>query len=394
MADRETALSTGAATNASPPSHESSICSERKVERETTVVYVDSTTFNSLIISQNKCTPCWKILFRFTKNHSNYYRLHFLYFFFASLLGGCFIYISEAKRNLRFIDAYFTSVSAMCVTGLSTVDFSQFSITGQIVTFIMILLGSSVLTSVVPQLVRWYYYHGYAKINNFDVKYLRYSAVLDFLAVESILLLVPFYFLLFEFSAFLMLIVYFAANPNARRILTDAQVNFAWFSLFQSVSAFNNAGFGLLPANLVPFDRDPFVLLIHSVLILAGNTGYPVFLRGLLWCVRKTTQNKYAGFEFLWRFPRQSFTHLFTTDETLALLWIIIALTLGETGLSLALDWDKIGRFGTPGFFKVIDAFFQATSTRTAGFQVTDLGIWNPGMLMVTIGKSSTIYIC
>lgn len=337
---------------------------------------------STLVKPHHRCTS----ILLLCQRHTNYYRLHLFYFTMMSFIGGCFIYAAERSHDLPFIDAYFTSVSAMCVTGLATINFADFGIAGQIITFLMIILGSSVLTSVIPPIVRWHYYRSYAKFKKLHVTYFRYSAVLEFLSVESLLLLIPFYFFFFQLSAFFLLTVFFLANSDARAILDSYGVNCVWFSLFHSVSAFNNAGFSLLPTNLIPFDRDPFVLLIHSILIVAGNTGYPVFLRAILWCARKITRSANAGLEFLWRFPRQSFTHLFTSEETLVLLAIILLLTFGEFILLLILDWYHICTSGTPAFFKVVDAFFLAISTRTAGFQVFDLSVLNPGMLMVIVG--------
>jgi hypothetical protein len=63
-------------------------------------------------------------------------------------------------------------------------------------------------------------------------------------------------------------------------LTTDNGVQPWWWAFFNSVSAFNNSGMSLLDANMVPFQRDgKFVLLTQGLLILAGNSCFPIFLR-------------------------------------------------------------------------------------------------------------------
>lgn len=315
---------------------------------------------------------------QFLIRYRSYYSLHFLYFLTVSFIGGLVLYATEYRRGIRFIDTYFTSVSAMCETGLTTVNFAEFSIAGQITTLMLISLGSFVLASAYPQIVRWYRYASYAKVRlGLTVKYFRHSAVLDFLSSEALLVLVPSYSILFQLFGFLVLTVYFAANSVARSILQAERINYIWFSLFNSISAFNNSGFSLMETSLISFDRDPFVLLVHALLIAAGNTAFPVFLRAFVWLLKSLvsrTNLSTPGVRNLLDNPRSCFTHLFTTDITLKLFYIIAGTTVVETVLSLILDYNHLGRAGTGAGHKVVDAFFQAVSTRTAGFLVTDMG--------------------
>ena len=76
----------------------------------------------------------------------------FLYFFFIALLGSILLSLPQAYKNgipVNYIDALFTSVSAICVTGLSTLSMDVFSRTGLI--FILILIeagGLGILTYI------------------------------------------------------------------------------------------------------------------------------------------------------------------------------------------------------------------------------------------------------
>ena len=63
--------------------------------------------------------------------------------------------------------------------------------------------------------------------------------------------------------------------------LEKAGINPFWFCMFATVSSFNNVGFALLNDNYTQLGDRPGVLLFMSLLIIAGNTGIPVFLRSI-----------------------------------------------------------------------------------------------------------------
>ena len=61
--------------------------------------------------------------------------------------------------------------------------------------------------------------------------------------------------------------------------LQAENINHFWFAMFATVSSFNNVGFSLLDDNYTQLAARPGCLLFMSLLIVAGNTGLPVFLR-------------------------------------------------------------------------------------------------------------------
>jgi hypothetical protein len=75
------------------------------------------------------------------RKNVNYFSLHFCYFVVMCLIGAALIF---AIDDLPFIDSAFIAVSAMCVTGLSTVDFSKVSVQSKVVVLFLILVGSQV----------------------------------------------------------------------------------------------------------------------------------------------------------------------------------------------------------------------------------------------------------
>src|SRR5699024_5438009 len=96
-----------------------------------------------------------------------------------------------------------------------------------------------------------------------------------------------------------------------------------WFSVFHAVSAFNNAGFGLLPANLAPWVAQPVVTLVISALLMIGGLGFMVLID--LWRQR--------------RFSRLSLHSKLTLSGTAILV-------LGGWALVMLFEWNNAKTLG------------------------------------------------
>jgi len=157
-----------------------------------------------------------------------------------------------------------------------------------------------------------------------------------------------------------------------------------WCALFLSTSAFHNAGFCPLFSGL-PMPKGviaPYFGMVMMILILGGNTCYPLALRLLVWlqhrfpCRSRSAAMSEAHLLLL-KDPRRFYTHLFRSNAThwLALVTVILALAL-MAALSITDHWsDKQHRIGEnltlgQAAFGIV---FQAISTRTAGFSVFNL---------------------
>lgn len=128
----------------------------------------------------------------------------------------------------------------------------------------------------------------------------------------------------------------------------------AWYGLFHSVSAFNNAGFALFPDGLIGFQDDPFVLGIIMVSIVIGGLGLPVYLD-----IRR----------YGWRRPRRWSLHSKMTVVTTAVL-----LLFGAVFFTI-FEWSNGGTHvaTTPGS-GVLNGIFASVTSRTAGFNAMDYG--------------------
>jgi len=209
----------------------------------------------------------------------------------------------------------------------------------------------------------------------------------EYRALKILSVVVPLYSLLFQFFGAVALACWIALrNPEIPR--ANGQ-NPWWTGIFYSVSAFNNGGFTLLDDSVVPFQSHYFVLFVIGLLILAGNTAYPIFLRLGLWSTLKflqlTSPPHVHGpwketFEFILKYPRRVYTTLFPARATWWLVGVLFVTNL--------IDWVafEILNIGNPELEKlpmgdkIMAGLFQAISVRAAGFAVISISVLYVGV--------------
>ena len=105
----------------------------------------------------------------------------------------------------------------------------------------------------------------------------------EYRAVSTLAWLVPAYFVLFQLISAIGIGAYIAMNKP--KLAHSYGVNPWWAGAFNAVSAFNNSGMSLIDANTIPFSQNYYPILTMGMLVLAGNTCYPIFLRVLVWAL-------------------------------------------------------------------------------------------------------------
>jgi hypothetical protein len=101
---------------------------------------VDDSVYDEMGLFQTIWTILYPLLPQF-----NFFWLHLLYFVVMSFLG-CLI-LSQVQ-DISFIDSWFISTSAICVTGLSTLDISLFRVNSQVVILIWMQCGGLIFISI------------------------------------------------------------------------------------------------------------------------------------------------------------------------------------------------------------------------------------------------------
>eukprot|EP01116_Phalansterium_solitarium_P017986 TRINITY_DN4591_c0_g1_i1.p1 TRINITY_DN4591_c0_g1~~TRINITY_DN4591_c0_g1_i1.p1 ORF type:complete len:790 (+),score=192.60 TRINITY_DN4591_c0_g1_i1:134-2503(+) len=340
----------------------------------------------------------------------NYYPLHLLYFAVCCLIGGAIIFGIEG--NVTYIDALFMSTSAMCITGLATLDVSTFRLGSQIVLFFLMFFGGQVLMSIIPMLVRRFFFRRYVNhfmaevskqgelfIVNVDGRdrivtprpenLLKGELAVEYVALGRLVITVVCYLLGLLGLAIAIMIIYLFATTGVFDILErNGGISRVWFAFYHTIASFNNAGLTLLADGMAQFQSNGFVLIYLSILTLLGNTLYPCALRGIIVLLHRWSKHRSPTSQgtMIWKYildhPRRCMTHLFPSYETKWLLLLALGLPTIEFTAFEALNWQDIDASVAT---KLNIGQFQSIATRNSGFQCIDFSILSPAMWVLWV---------
>ena len=283
-------------------------------------------------------------------------RIFVLSFAAVILAGGILLWFpfSASRGPLRFVDALFTSTSAVCVTGLVVLDTGKdFSTAGQVIALILIQIGGlgiiTFSTAFFVLMGRGISFKGRDIVQSTFL----HTPRRDFLAIARAVLLLTF---ITEAGGALFLFIRFVQDFPAGPALYQ--------SIFHSVSAFNNAGFSLFTDNLMGYQGDPIVNLAIMGLIVHGGIGFIV---------------QYEVLSRLRGVQKRLSVH---TKIVLITTAVLIA---GGALLFYFFERNQVLK-EVPLLTKVLSALFQSVTPRTAGFNTVDIGaLTNPTILMMIL---------
>lgn len=243
----------------------------------------------------------------------------------------------------------------------------------------------------------------------------------EYRALTLLAFLVPAYFLIWQLLGFLVLAAWI--SQEAKELVQKNGLNSWWLGAFNAVSAFNNNGMSLLDDNVIPFQNSVVVLGTMGILILAGNTAYPIFLRLLIWIglqalrfidrhrarfgvgppppLAPTPQGPTLGglpsvhedeltawiatLAYILHYPRRVYTNLFPSRPTWWLLFMLVALN----GIDwLAFELLNLGNpvvTALPPGTRALDGLFQALAVRSGGFYVVPISLLPLGLLVLYV---------
>lgn len=293
------------------------------------------------------------------------------FFLLVIFLGSVLLSLPLSSRNgesCGAMTAVFTATSATCVTGLSLVDsYSQWSAFGQVVLLGLIQIGGLGYMAFVSV----FYFLLQRRIGLRERLVLQQAMALDELkgVVRLVRLILAGTFLVEGTGALILTLRFLTEYPLKKAL---------WLGVFHAVSAFCNAGFDILGfitpgASLVAYRGDVAINLTLTALIVIGGLGFFVW-NDLLMLQQKNHR---------------------LSVHTRLVLWTTAILLVGGTLAILALEWNNPATLGgmTVGK-KILAAFFQSGTTRTAGFAAVDQGsLTGSGklvsMLLMLVGGSS-----
>jgi trk system potassium uptake protein len=259
------------------------------------------------------------------------------------------------------IVALFTSTSAVCVTGHVVVDTATyFSRFGQLAIVLLIQVGGlgymTVTTFLLLLLGRRFGLKDKVAIQqSLDRRSLQGSSqVLQSIVATTII---------FELTgAFLLLLVFVPDLGWSKGI---------WFSLFHSISAWNNAGFGLFSDNLVGYEGSWLVNAVITGLIIFGGIGYEVILELYLRLRGRLLHQRMK--------IARSLNFQVAVSTTLFLLF-------GGAFAIWAIEVRNPATLGSLNFQQqLLGAWFQSVTSRTAGFNTIDISKMTTAGLFITI---------
>ena len=275
-----------------------------------------------------------------------------LSFLLTIFLGSLILSLPICSKDgnaVPYIDALFTSTTATCVTGLVTVTtVSTWSTFGQIVILVLIQVGGlgiiTIMTGIMIALNK--------KLGLSDRLLIQDAFNLNTLSglaqfVKKILLGT---FVIEGIGALLYMFVF----------VPDFGTSGIWISIFNSISAFCNAGIDIFAENsLCDYATNPLVNAVTSALIILGGIGYIVW-----WdLLRIAKYIRTQGLKCL---------RMLTLHSKIAIFATLILL-FGGTIIFFILEYNNPLTIKDLSFFdKLQISFFQSVTTRTAGFASID----------------------
>ncbi|KAF3920227.1 hypothetical protein AA313_de0206978 [Arthrobotrys entomopaga] len=191
------------------------------------------------------------------------------------------------------------------------------------------------------------------------------------------------YILFFHVFGILCFLPWIHSQSKWGRIVENDGQSKTWWAIFTSWSCYTDLGFTLTPDSMVSFDTATWPLLAGAYLIIIGNTGFPCMLRFIIWTLWKICPHNWVTKEslhFLLDHPRRCFTLLFPSSDTWWLFAVLVLLNGTDVILFIVLDLKNNDVTELPVNYRILDAFFQAVATRTAGFAVVSLSDLHPGV--------------
>ena len=280
--------------------------------------------------------------------------------FLCAIAAGTLLLMLPVSRagpeSAPFLTALFTSTSAVCVTGLIVVDTPVYwSGFGQTVILILFQIGGFGIMAAAT-LLGLLVGRGFRLSDRLRTQVER--SHFDLSDIRSVLRLILIATVIVEAALALALtlrlhLFYGQPWPDA-----------AWHGLFQSVSAFNNAGFSTYSDSLMGFQKDWFFLLPIMLAIVVSSLGFPVLYE---------FRSRCTGGNGSW-----------TLHSKITLAGTAILLLVGFLCV-LLFEWGNPATLGPMQLGdKLLNSVFQSVTTRTTGFNTLDIGALRDETLSVT----------
>ena len=313
---------------------------------------------NSLKLSNRNTNPA--LLFVFS-------------FLFIIVFGAGLLLLPNATyTGISLTDAFFTSTSAVCVTGLIVVDTATFfTPLGKVFIIVLIQIGGLGIMTFTSFF--GYFFKGGASFGN---QFLLKDLINEEKLGEIYKTLLKIITITFSIEAIGAAIIYYTLDPT----LFSGDSSRLGFSLFHSISAFCNAGFSTLSGNLYqPGYRYNYNLhYIIGILVIIGGLGFPIVFNYYR-LLRHFLKNKYRQIT-----SKCGYVHapkIINVNTRIAVITTLALLITGFVFFMFSEYNHSLKGLSMAG--KIAGAFFGSVTTRTAGFNSVDMTALAPATILV-----------
>lgn len=260
-------------------------------------------------------------------------------------LGGLLLNLPVASNSgisIGFVNALFTATSATCVTGLIVADtLTQWTLFGQIIILVLIQVGGLGIITLAT-----FFSAILGRKVGMKGRILAQASISEYSFTEVVAMIkgIVLITLVIEAAGAILFSIRFVPMFGLKGI---------YMSVFQSISAFCNAGFDLMGGykSLTDFNGEPIILYTTAALIVIGGLGF------IVW------KDLYEYHE-----TRTLYLH------TKLVLMMTVLLIFGGAMFFLFQEYSNPSTMGALNFTEKINAaMFQSVTTRTAGFNSIDV---------------------
>lgn len=291
----------------------------------------------------------------FLSRHLSPSRIFLLSFISVILTGAILLWLPLSANNghLRFIDALFTSTSAVCVTGLVVIDNGKdLSLLGQVITILLFQIGGlGIITFSTVFFILMGRDISFKGREIVQTTFLHTPRRDFFIILKSVLV----FTLVFESLGTLLLFIRFSR---------DFPLGTAFYqAIYHAISAFNNCGFSLFPDSLMSYQGDLMVNLTIMGLLVIGGIGF---------IVQYEVFSKWKGVQ-----------KKLSLHSRMALMTTAVLILFGAI-LFYFFERNHILK-DVPIMNKFLASLFQSVTPRTCGFNTVDIGLLTNATILLLI---------
>ncbi len=296
-------------------------------------------------------------------------------FLFCIFVGAFLLMMPKCTyTSINFIDALFVSTSAVCITGLTTIDIpSTFTPLGLAVLAMLIQIGGlGVMT----------FTSFFALFFSGNTSVYSQLMIKDMIYTKSINSLLPTLLYIFIFTIVIEAIGAMFIWMSIHDVLAMSLHDQIIFSAFHSMSAFCNAGFSNLPggmSNPALMNSNQLIYIVISIIVFAGSIGFPILVnfRDVFFEYVKRAWNWLRG-----KRNGSKAVHIYNLNTKVALYTTIIIFFVSIVVFFLLERNNSLA--GLNLYDKIAQSIFNSTTPRSSGFiSVNPAGFLNVTLIFI-----------